>query len=314
MDKHAHIVAVTGIVVKDGKYLITKRNLNKKAFPGKWTVPGGRLEAEDYISLPKDTSEHWYNILEKVLKREVKEEVGLDITNLKYLASMTFFRGEDPTLVVSLYADYAGGEVVLDEESVAFKWVSLEEARNYDLIEGIYEELVMLDEILKGKKIEQWDKDLSKEVKKNVRGGFGVMMLKDGKVLLGKRHEDTDKADSELKGEGTWTMPGGKLEYQESFEQGAKREVMEETGIKLSNVKVMCVNNDKNEYAHFITIGLFSDDFEGEARVMEPDEITEWKWFELDNVPEKLFFPTKRMLENYKQKKFYIKDENRTIF
>ncbi len=62
-----HIVSITGIVVKEGKFLITKRALTKKLFPGKWTVPGGNLELTDYINLPKDTKEHWYNVLEKVL-------------------------------------------------------------------------------------------------------------------------------------------------------------------------------------------------------------------------------------------------------
>lgn len=65
------------------------------------------------------------------------------------------------------------------------------------------------------------------------------------------------------------------------------------------------------ENAHFITIGLLSvheeGDFEGLVKVMEPDEITEWKWFELDNLPEKIYFPSAKVLENYKQKKFYIK-------
>ncbi len=138
--------------------------------------------------------------------------------------------------------------------------------------------------------------------------GFGVMLFKDGKILLGKRHEDSNKADSELHGEGTWTMPGGKLEYQESFEDGAKREVLEETSIKLKKVDVICVNNDKNEHAHFVTIGMFSDDFEGWAQVMEPDEITEWKWFKLDDLPSKMFFPSKNILKNYLQKKFYIRN------
>jgi len=137
--------------------------------------------------------------------------------------------------------------------------------------------------------------------------GFGVLMLnKEGKVLLGRRHEDAEKASSELSGEGTWTMPGGKLHFQESFEEGAKREVMEETGIKLNSVEVICVNNDMTGKAHFITIGLFSDDFEGVPKVMEPDEITEWKFFDLDNLPEKIYFPSAKVLENYKQKKFYI--------
>ncbi|MFH0869875.1 MAG: NUDIX domain-containing protein [archaeon] len=143
------------------------------------------------------------------------------------------------------------------------------------------------------------------EVKK-IGVGFGVMILYKGKVLLGKRHEDPEKASSLLKGAGTWTMPGGKLHFGESFEEGAKREVLEETGIRLRKVDVICVNNDKVEGAHFVTMGLFSDDFEGEPKVMEPDEITEWRWFELDKLPSPLYFPSAKVLENYRKKKFYI--------
>jgi 8-oxo-dGTP diphosphatase len=65
--------------------------------------------------------------------------------------------------------------------------------------------------------------------------GFGVMILNDNnEVLLGKRHGDSKKASSLLHGEGTWTMPGGKLHFGESFEEGAHREVLEETGIKIN--------------------------------------------------------------------------------
>ena len=144
------------------------------------------------------------------------------------------------------------------------------------------------------------------EKKKKMGVGVGVMILKDNKVLLGKRHEDPEKASSLLNGAGTWTMPGGKLEFGESFEEGAKRETMEETGITLKNVDVICINNDMVETAHFVTIGLFSDDFEGEPQVMEPDEITEWRWFDLKNLPSPIYFPSAKVLENYKQKKFYI--------
>lgn len=153
-----HNISVTGIIIKDGKYLITKRALTKKAFPGMWTVPGGNLEADDYINERKDTGSHWYNILEKTLRREVKEEVGLEIQNIKYLTSMIFLKGEDPVLIISLYADYDKGMVVLDEDSIDYKWVSLEEAKNCELIEGIYEELEMLDKILKGGEVEEWKK------------------------------------------------------------------------------------------------------------------------------------------------------------
>ena len=144
------------------------------------------------------------------------------------------------------------------------------------------------------------------EEKKKVGVGFGVMILKDGKLLLGKRHEDPEKASSLLNGAGTWTMPGGKLDFGETFEEGAKREVLEETGIILNELDVICVNQDIIETAHFITIGLFSDAFSGESKVMEPDEITEWRWFDLDNLPSPIYFPSAKVLENYKQKKFYI--------
>jgi 8-oxo-dGTP diphosphatase len=136
--------------------------------------------------------------------------------------------------------------------------------------------------------------------------GVGVLMLRDGKILLGKRHGDPDKADSELHGEGTWTLPGGKLEFGESFEDGARREVAEETGIRLGSAKVICVNNDKTADAQFVTIGLFSEDFEGEASAREPDEITEWRWFDPDHLPQPLFFPSAEVINNYQKKSFYI--------
>lgn len=143
------------------------------------------------------------------------------------------------------------------------------------------------------------------ETKKFVGAGFGVLIIKGNKILLGKRHEDPEKASSLLLGAGTWTMPGGKLHFGESFESGAKRETLEETGIKLNQVKVICISNDMVESAHFVTIGLFSDDFEGEPQVMEPEEITEWRWFDLTQLPSPLYFPSARVLENYLGKRFY---------
>jgi len=145
---------------------------------------------------------------------------------------------------------------------------------------------------------------------KKIGTGIGIMVLKNGKILLGKRHEDPEKASSELKGEGKWTMPGGKLHFGESFEQGAIREVKEETEIKLNDIKVIGINNDQVEDAHFITIGLLAETNQ-EPQVLEPDEITEWRWFPLDQLPSPLYFPSAKLLENYKNKQFYIKEPTR---
>ncbi|MBX4212019.1 NUDIX domain-containing protein [Candidatus Pacearchaeota archaeon] len=146
----AHYIVVTGILVKDGKYLIVKRAPWEKAFPGKWTVPGGKLETKDYSSLPKDTSDHWYNVLENVLRREMKEEVGISIDKIGYVCSMVYIRPDGiPCLIVSLYAHPDSHHVTLCKDLTEYAWVTLEEAKKYDFMEGMYDELVMLESFLK---------------------------------------------------------------------------------------------------------------------------------------------------------------------
>lgn len=134
--------------------------------------------------------------------------------------------------------------------------------------------------------------------------GVGVMILKGNTVLLGRRHSDPKKAGSALHGEGTWTMPGGKLDFQEEFEECALREVFEETGIRInkSKLEIISLTNNIVEDAHFVTIGFLCKDFEGEPKVMEPEEIVEWKWFSLAKLPKPIFLPSKGVLENYFKK------------
>jgi len=155
-----HYVVVTGILVKDGKYLITKRAKWEKAFPEKWTVPGGKLEVLDYALKKKDTSSHWYNVLENLLKKEIKEEVGLEIRNIGYVTSLIYIRSDEiPCLIISLFAEPEHGEIKLCNALTEYAWVNLEEAKNYQLIEGIYEELVILDDFLKKGKGMTWRKE-----------------------------------------------------------------------------------------------------------------------------------------------------------
>ena len=149
-----HYIAVTAILVKDGKYLVAKRADWEKAFPSRWTVPGGKLEVLDYALREKDTPHHWYNVFENCAKRECEEEVGLSIKNIGYVTSMVYIRPDGiPCTIVSLYAEPDGEEVKLCSALTEFKWVDIEEAKEVDLIEGIYDELKILDDFLgKGEK------------------------------------------------------------------------------------------------------------------------------------------------------------------
>lgn len=151
-DKELHRIAVTCIIYNDeGKYLLTKRSPHKKAHPHKWTVPGGGLSTDDYIGTPQTHGNAgWYGAVEKVLRREVKEEVNVDIGKTQYLLDLTFLRPDRvPVLVLSYYAPHLSGEVKLDEDAVAYTWATLAEAKELDLISGIYEEIEMVDALLK---------------------------------------------------------------------------------------------------------------------------------------------------------------------
>ncbi len=148
MDKELHRITSTCIIHKESKYLLLQRSFNKKVFPGKWTVPGGGLSIDDYINLPKTTSEHWYFVLENSLRREIKEEAGIEVGKINYLCDMTFIRPDNiPVIILSFYAPYQNGEIKLDEESINYAWATYEEAKKYNLIEGLIDEIKMVDEL-----------------------------------------------------------------------------------------------------------------------------------------------------------------------
>lgn len=152
-NQELHRLTSTAIIYKDGKYLLLRRSLDKKAFPGKWTVPGGGLETDDYTSLPKTTNDHWYFAIEKSLRREIKEECNLEVGEVKYLLDMAFIKPDGtPAIILSFYCPYLSGEVKLDEDNINHVWVTYEEAKNYDLVEGLLGEIEMVEKILKGER------------------------------------------------------------------------------------------------------------------------------------------------------------------
>lgn len=120
------------------------------------------------------------------------------------------------------------------------------------------------------------------EEKLHPRVGIGVMVMKDGKVLLGKRKGSH--------GEGEYAWPGGHLEHMERFADCAEREVMEETGLKIGPIRFLRLLNT-TQYAprHYVDIAFVADWVSGEPEVKEPDKVESWAWYDLDDLPSPLF-------------------------
>jgi len=152
-DPRLHIVAITGIIERDGKYLILKRAETEVAYPNYWTVPGGKLVRHEYEGLPKTPkTEGWYDIAAWTMKKEIKEEAGLEVEDVKYLTDMTFIRPDNiPVLVISYWCRYKSGEVALGKDMTDSAWITPEEGKNYKIIPGILEEIETVDRLVKGK-------------------------------------------------------------------------------------------------------------------------------------------------------------------
>jgi len=155
LDPRLHFVTATAIIVKknskeERKYLIARRSLKEKAFPGKWTVPGGKLVLSEYKSRPKTNADAWYNIIDWLLKKEVKEEVGLKIDTPHYLTDLVFVRPDGfPVITLSYWCWNKSGKVKLGKDLIDYAWVGANQAKDYDVISGIDEEILAVESILR---------------------------------------------------------------------------------------------------------------------------------------------------------------------
>ncbi len=134
------------------------------------------------------------------------------------------------------------------------------------------------------------------------RVGIGVMIQNNkGEVLLGLRQGSH--------GAGEWSFPGGHLEFGETVFETAKREVQEETGLEVAGFKLISVADEmryiKSDNKHYLNIGVKAEYQGGEPKVMEPDKCKGWKWFSLDNLPEKMLEGTELTIKNVKAGRIY---------
>lgn len=128
--------------------------------------------------------------------------------------------------------------------------------------------------------------------------GIAVMVMKDGKVLLGKRKGSH--------GAGDYGFTAGKLEWNESFSDCAKRETMEEAGIEINNIRFLRLVNARSYGEHFVGVGLLADWKSGEPKNMEPTKNEGWGWYDLDNLPSPLYKGCISAFEAYKTGEKYF--------
>ena len=126
--------------------------------------------------------------------------------------------------------------------------------------------------------------------------GTATIITRDNKVLLMKRRGPH--------GNGTWSPPGGHLDFGESPEQCAAREAKEEVGVDVENLQFRAVTNDvfKDSDRHYITLWLEAGFFNGEPSIIAEKEVEEIGWFAWDALPQPLFLP----LDNYVSKRNYL--------
>jgi 8-oxo-dGTP diphosphatase len=140
--------------------------------------------------------------------------------------------------------------------------------------------------------------------------GVQIIVLRDGKILLGRRKQGF--------GANSWGLPGGHLEFGEGFEAAAQRELEEETGLKIPSATFKLISLANTPFpsgVHHIQIGFLVEvGGEEQPEIKEPEKCGEWRWFLLNQLPaKKEIFPSSwPIIENYLKGRFYagINEEN----
>lgn len=132
---------------------------------------------------------------------------------------------------------------------------------------------------------------MSNQEKRYPKVGVAVIVVRDGKVLIGKRKE--------AYGQGTWALPGGGLRFGETLEECARREAKEEAGIEVGNVSFATVVNDvmSDLGKHYVTIYMKAEYLSGESHPAD-GEFEIWEWRGWDDLPSPRFIPLENFLKS----------------
>ena len=125
-----HLVLVNAVVEKDEKILVSQRSWKETHEPGKWTIPGGKVER---------TKGDVWNVIEKTLTSEVKEETGVEIKDrAELLTNNTFIRSTGQHVVALIFlCHWKSGEAKPLEDTIATKWISKIELKDMEFAPNV---------------------------------------------------------------------------------------------------------------------------------------------------------------------------------
>jgi 8-oxo-dGTP diphosphatase len=121
--------------------------------------------------------------------------------------------------------------------------------------------------------------------------GVGAIVRRGNEILMLRRKN--------VHGSGTWSTPGGHIDFGESPEECAIREVKEETGLSVINPRFYAITNDyfAELGKHYITIWIEAEYDGGEPQVTAEYESDKVEWVEPSKIPQTLFEPFRKLLE-----------------
>jgi ADP-ribose pyrophosphatase YjhB (NUDIX family) len=114
-----YIVITQGIITDGERFVVIVRSEQDEYYPGVLTFPGGRVEAEGNAA----------DVLEETVRRELREEVGLDVGRVVYLMSELFTDKSGGVISAVFLCEYVGGEPAIGDpnEVAAALWLTAAE-------------------------------------------------------------------------------------------------------------------------------------------------------------------------------------------
>ncbi len=242
-------IAVKGIIRREGGDILIIRRSNVDSFnSGIWETVGGGMDESD--ATPQEA-----------LRREIREEVGLEVKVREPFNVFTFINNEGETKIgITFVCDLIEGEVILSQEHSEFKWINPSNFYKEESIESLHREI--------GNYASRFTEDHQK-----FSISQKVVLIRDNKCFIAK-------LSNRLNG---WDLPGGRINVAENKEEGLRREVKEEIGITNFEI-VSTISYDawhtSTGFAICGAISLISSNDE----ITISDEHSEYKWIDESEV------------------------------